>query len=170
MGLVMEQMRRMESVRIGLPASRSLMPWARNQATWPWRMTGVTAPAMRLSPMSRWTVLPMRSRRSDDKPTVSGFTTGWSCVSALLNAAKTKRIRTKHSLRDFCTTFSCSPVLHYCQISLLKEPVGSGRVLGLQDLDRPIAHGIGNAKSDGMGLIIVVPTSQSLIAEENFFR
>ena len=36
MGLVMEQMRKMESVRIGLPASRSLMPWARNQATWPW--------------------------------------------------------------------------------------------------------------------------------------
>jgi len=107
---------------------------------------------------------------ANDKPTVSGFTTGWSCARALLNAATTKRIRTKHSLRDFCTTFSCSPVLHYCQISLPKEPVGSGRVLGLHDLGRPIAHGIGNAKSDGMGLIIVVPTSQSLIAEENFFR
>ena len=54
--------------------------------------------------------------------------------------------------------------------SLQKEPVGAGRVLGLHDLRRPIAQGIGNAKSDRVGLIIVVPTSQSLIAEANFFR
>jgi hypothetical protein len=39
---------------------------------------------------------------------------GWSCANALLNAAKTKRIRTKHSLRDFCTDifmFCSSPLL-----------------------------------------------------------
>jgi hypothetical protein len=61
-----------------------------------------------------WTVLPMRSRRSDDKPTVSGLTTGWSCASALLEVAKTKRIRTKYSLRDLCADifmFSSSPLL-----------------------------------------------------------
>jgi hypothetical protein len=76
---------------------------------------------------------------------------------------------------------SAQPHFHVLQFSVTvkqqvnsfssqKEPVGSGRVLGLHDLRRPIAHGIGNAKSDRVGLIIVVPTCQSLIAEANFFR
>src|SRR6266852_5703255 len=82
MGLVMEQMRNMVSGRIGLPASRSIMPCALNHATWPRRATSVTAPAMRLSSMLRWTAAAIRSSRSDDRPTVSGFTTGRSCATA----------------------------------------------------------------------------------------
>src|SRR5215467_8981719 len=48
-GLDMEQMRKMASLRMGLLASRSSEPCDLNQTTLPWRATRVTAPAMRFS-------------------------------------------------------------------------------------------------------------------------
>src|SRR5882724_4345774 len=89
MGLVMEQMRKMESRCMGLAASRSAMPCALKKATWPWRRTSVTAPAIRLSSMLCWTADEMRSRRSDERPMDSGFAEGNSCAKAEVTDGKT---------------------------------------------------------------------------------
>src|ERR1700756_125054 len=87
-GLVIEQMRNIESVRIGLPASRSAMPCALNQATRPWRITSVTAPAIRLSSILRCTSVEILSNRSADRPTVSGFAVDKSCAKLLATATR----------------------------------------------------------------------------------
>ena len=95
MGLVMEQMRNIASGRIGLAASRSIMPCDLNHATCPWRITRVTAPAMRLSSISCCTAVPMRSSRSVDSPTDSGLPVGRSCANAkTLSARKPRRTGT----------------------------------------------------------------------------
>src|SRR5271165_7655528 len=79
MGFDMEQIRKIASRCIGLPASRSAMPRASNQATFPWRTTIETAPAMRLSSTSFWTAVAMRPRRSGENPSVPGSAEGRSC-------------------------------------------------------------------------------------------
>ena len=45
-GLDIEAMRKMLSVRIGVPASRSWLPKAFRYSTLPWRATRATAPAI----------------------------------------------------------------------------------------------------------------------------
>src|SRR5439155_10278234 len=82
MGLVSEQMLNIVSGRIGLLASRSIIPCGLNQTTRPRRATKVIAPAIRFSSMLRWTAVPMRSRRSEDTPTDSGLAMGRSCANA----------------------------------------------------------------------------------------
>src|SRR5882762_3215402 len=83
----MEQMRKMESVCIGLAASRSAMPCALSHTTLPRRETSVTAPAIRLSAMLRSTAVAIRSSRSDERPTDSGFAVGSSSPNAATPAA-----------------------------------------------------------------------------------
>jgi hypothetical protein len=80
MGFDMEQIRKIASRCIALPASRSAMPRASNQATCPRRTTMETAPAIRLSSTPFWTAAAMRPRRSGDRPTDSGFAEGRSCA------------------------------------------------------------------------------------------
>src|SRR5437879_4497765 len=99
MGLVMEQMRNMASGRMGFAASRSIMPWGLNQATLPRRKTRVTAPAIRLSSMLRWTVLAMRSNRSEERPTDSGLAWGRSWVRAVAERISAQEIE-RINLRD----------------------------------------------------------------------
>src|SRR5205807_27095 len=82
MGLVIEQIRKIVSGRIPLLASRSIIPCGLNHTTRPRRATSVTAPAIRLSSMLFCTVAPIRSSRSADMPTVSGFAAGSSCATA----------------------------------------------------------------------------------------
>src|SRR5580704_3574562 len=94
-GLVMEQMRKMASVRMGLEFSRSAMPCALNHATFPCRMTSVTAPAIRLLSMLCWTSLPTRSRRSDERPTDSGLAVGRSWAKA--SVAKSRVVARMHA-------------------------------------------------------------------------
>src|SRR5205807_6126623 len=82
MGLVIEQIRNIVSGRIGLLASRSIIPCGLNQTTRPRRTTKVIAPAIRFSSMLRWTAVLIRSRRSEDTPTDSGLAVGSSCANA----------------------------------------------------------------------------------------
>src|SRR6266705_1881488 len=82
MALVMEQMRKMESACMGLAASRSAMPCALSQTTLPRRETSVTAPAIRLSAILRSTAAAIRSSRSAERPTDSGFALGSSSANA----------------------------------------------------------------------------------------
>src|SRR5215831_9828624 len=87
----MEQMRKMESVCIGLAASRSAMPCAFSHTTFPRRETSVTAPAIRLSAMLRSTAAAILSSRSEERPTDSGFAVGSSSPSTATQAANTHR-------------------------------------------------------------------------------
>src|SRR3984885_5569359 len=93
MGLVMEQMRNIASRRIGLEASRSIMPCDFYQATCPCRIARVTAPEICLSSISCIAV-PMRSgsfRRQADRFRLAGWQMLRECTGAKNKKAEQNR-------------------------------------------------------------------------------
>jgi len=81
-GLVMDAIRKIALGVIGAPAALSRKPTACTDATRPLRATTTTAPGIRPRSTSTRSTCPMRSSRSDDSPTCSGFAVGRSLAPA----------------------------------------------------------------------------------------
>jgi hypothetical protein len=153
----MEQIRKMESIRMGLANSRSLIPCAcmsndqRNRTCY---ALIIDVPLDHLADSFQ---------SFGGRPTLSGFPTACPCATALFEMAMTNRIRSTHCHPSSSGKFSCPRVLHFP-----KEPaaiytvcgarkVGAELFLRLHDLRRPIANGVGNDKTCGMRFAIVLP-------------
>src|SRR6185436_14304696 len=86
-GFVIEAMRNIELEVIGFFESRSIVPCAEWCTTLPLRATIVTAPARSPAAMRRSIIWLMRARRSEDRPTSSGF-----AVGEAVNAGKLRTV------------------------------------------------------------------------------
>ena len=97
-GFDIDASRKMASVVIGFFDSRSMNPRASKCATLPRRATSVTAPEISFASMCRWTISPIRFRRSDERPTSSGLATDTAARGCSGSSPTMPVIRTRNAV------------------------------------------------------------------------